>query len=126
MSERREHAPASGRLDGLLWAIFANCAVITAILVPAHILVQGVLGPLHLSPVVDQHYDTFRAALFNPIVKTYIGLVAALCFYTFGHRLKYMLIDLGVPIPKAWLSLALYGVAAAGCGYAAFVLANVP
>lgn len=116
----------SGRLDGLLWATFANCAVITAILLPAHILVQGVLGPLHLSPVLDQHYDTLRAAILNPIVKIYFGVVAALCFYTFGHRVKYMLIDLGVPIPKYWLSLVTYGVAAAGCGYAAYVLASVP
>lgn len=116
----------SGRLDGLLWAVFANCAVITAILVPAHVLVQGVLGPLHVVPVVDQHYDTFRAMLLNPIVKAYIGVVAALAFYTFGHRVKYMLIDLGVPVPKYWLSLATYGVAAAGCGFAAYVLASVP
>jgi fumarate reductase subunit D len=121
-----ESGTRSGRLDGLLWAIFANCAVITAILLPAHIFVQGVLGPLHLAPVLDQHYDSFRAALLNPIVKTYFGLVAALCFYTFGHRVKYMLIDLGVPIPKYWLSLATYGVAAAGCGFAGYVLASVP
>lgn len=118
--------PAGGRLDGLLWAVFANCAVITAILVPAHVLVQGLLGPLHLAPVLDQHYDTLRAALLNPLVKIYIGVVAALAFYTFGHRVKYILIDLGVPIPKYWLSLGTYGLAAVGCGFAAYVLASVP
>jgi fumarate reductase subunit D len=120
------HPPRSGRLDGLLWAIFANCAVITAILVPSHILVQGVLGPLGWSPVVDQHFDTMHAAVFNPLVKIYFGLVAALCFFTFGHRVKYMLIDLGVPIPKYWLSLFGYGLTAVGCGFAAYVLASVP
>ncbi|HEX6489531.1 MAG TPA: hypothetical protein VF137_11770 [Candidatus Dormibacteraeota bacterium] len=120
------HAPRSGRLDGLLWATFANCAVITAILVPAHIFVQGVLGPLHLAPVLDQHYDTMWATLNNPIVKAYFFVVSALVFYTFGHRVKYMLIDLGVPIPKYWLSLLTYGLAVVGIGFAAFVLISVP
>jgi len=121
-----EHRPGSGRMDGLLWATFANCALISAILVPAHIFVQGVLGPLHLSPVIDQHYDTMWAALNNPLVKIYFGIVSALVFYTFGHRVQYMLIDLGVPIPKYWLSLATYGLAVAGIGFAIFVLISVP
>ncbi len=132
MSEHRGAAgahgarPKSGRVDALLWALFANCALITAILIPAHIFVQGVLGPLKLAPVFDQHYDTMWAALNNPLVKVYFGLVSALAFYTFGHRVKYMLIDLGVPVPKYWLSLVTYGVAVAGVGFAIFVLISVP
>ena len=121
-AERRK----SGRLDGLLWATFANCALITAILVPAHIFVQGVLGPLRFAPVIDQHYDTMWATLNNPLVKIYFGIVSALVFYTFGHRVKYMLIDLGVPISKYWVSLATYGLTAIGIGFAAYVLVSVP
>jgi len=121
-----EHRPKSGRTDGLLWAIFANCAVITAILIPAHIFVQGVLGPLRLAPVLDQHYDTMWAALNNPLFKIYVGVVSALAFYTFGHRVKYMLIDLGIPVPKYWLSLVTYGLAVAGIGFSIFVLISVP
>jgi fumarate reductase subunit D len=123
MSERRRHG---GRLDGLLWALFANCALITAILIPAHVFVQGVLGPLRLAPVFDQHYNTMWAALNNPLVKVYFGIVSALVFYTFGHRVKYMLIDLGVPIPKYWLSLVTYGLAAAALAFAIVVLVAVP
>lgn len=122
----QRHKAGSGLLDGLLWAIFANCAVITAILVPAHILVQGVLGPMHSVPVIDQHYDTFARAMSNPLVKIYFGVVAGLSFYTFGHRVKYMLIDLGLPMPKYWLSLVTYGLAVAGWGFIVFVLLSVP
>jgi fumarate reductase subunit D len=115
-----------GRLDGLLWAVFANCAVLTAILVPAHIFVQGVLGPLHLVPVFDQHYDTMRAAVFNPLVKVYIGIVAALAFFAAGHRLEFILHDLNLGISKYALGLFSYGLTAVGCGFAAYVLLSVP
>jgi fumarate reductase subunit D len=81
------------------WFLFAQGGVIAAILLPVHILVQGILGPLGLQ-VVDRHYDTWARALGNPIVKLYLLVLIALPFFHFAHRLRYFLVDLGVPAAR--------------------------
>ncbi len=82
------------------WFLFAQGGVIAAILVPVHVLVQGILGPLGIVPVVDRHYDTWIQVLGNPIVKLYLLVLIALPFYLFAHRLRYFLVDLGVPAAR--------------------------
>jgi fumarate reductase subunit D len=82
------------------WFLFAQGGVLAAILVPVHILVQGILGPLGIVPVVDRHYDTWVRFLGNPIAKLYLLVLIALPFYLFAHRLRYFLVDLGVPAAR--------------------------
>lgn len=113
-------------LPSLLWATFAQCAVITALLVPVQILVQGVLGPLGWLPYPDHDYATFARALSNPLVKLYLFVVFATSFYVFGHRLRYLLLDLGLRVGKRLSGVLLYGLAALGTLAAAYVLINVP
>jgi len=83
------------------WFLFAQGGVIAAVLIPAHVLVQGILGPLKIVPVVDQHYDTWINILGNPIVKLYLLVLIAFPFFHFAHRLRYLLVDLGVPAAKS-------------------------
>jgi len=113
------------RVNALLWATFAQCAVITALIVPAHILVQGVLAPLGIVPAFDQHHSTFAAALGNPFVKLYLLVLFATVFYTFGHRVRYLLTDL-VHGYKPVFTVLGYGLAAVGIVVAAYVILTVP
>jgi fumarate reductase subunit D len=83
------------------WFMFAQGGVIAAILIPVHVLVQGILGPLGVVPVVDRHYDTWINILANPIVKLYLLVLIAFPFFHFAHRLRYLLVDLGVPAAKS-------------------------
>jgi fumarate reductase subunit D len=83
------------------WFMFAQGGVIAALLIPVHILVQGVLGPLNVVPVVDRHYDTWISILGNPIVKLYLLVLIAVPFFHFAHRLRYLLVDFGVPAAKS-------------------------
>ena len=83
------------------WFLFAQGGVLAAILIPVHILVQGILGPLGIVPVVDRHYDTWIRILGNPIVKLYLLVLIALPFFHFAHRLRYLLVDLGVPAARS-------------------------
>ena len=117
--------PGPNRLQGLLWVAFANAAVLTALVVPAHILVQGVLGPLRLVPSFDQKYATFASALSDPLVKIYLLLVIAATFYLCGHRLRYVIHELGVH-GKLVLGVVLYGLAAIGTVAAGYLLFNLP
>jgi fumarate reductase subunit D len=117
--------PGPNRLQGLLWAGFANAAVLTALIVPAHILVQGVLGPLGIVPSFDHTYATFARAMSDPLVKIYFLIVAAAVFYLCGHRVRYVVHELGVH-GKLITGLVLYGLAALGTLIAAVLLFTLP
>jgi fumarate reductase subunit D len=117
--------PGPDRVNALLWATFAQCAVITALIVPAHILVQGVLAPLGIVPAFDQHYASFAAALSNPLVKIYLLVLFATVFYTFGHRVRYLMTDLAHGY-KPLFGAVGYGLAVIGIAATAYVLFTVP
>ncbi len=83
------------------WFLFSQGGVIAALLIPVHVLFQGILGPLGIVPVVDRRYDTWVALLGNPIVKLYLLVLIAVPFFHFAHRLRYLLVDFGVPAAKS-------------------------
>jgi fumarate reductase subunit D len=95
----RSSRPALAHL--FWWFMFSQGGVLAALLVPVHILVQGILGPLGIVPVVDRHYDTWIRILGNPIVKVYLLVLIAVPFFLFAHRLRYLLVDLGVSGAKS-------------------------
>jgi len=88
--------------------MFAQGGVLAAILIPVHILVQGILGPLGIVRVVDRHYDTWINVLSNPLVKLYILVLIAFPFFHFAHRLRYLLVDLGVKQAKSLPAQAVF------------------
>jgi succinate dehydrogenase subunit D len=80
------------------WFMFAQGGVIAAILLPVHIFFQGILGPLgYVKVATPQDIDL----LGNPIVKLYLLVLIAVPFFHFAHRLRYLLVDLGVPAARS-------------------------
>ena len=92
----------------VFWFLFANGGVITAVLLPVHVLIQGVLGPLRIVPSVDQHYDTWVRVLGNPLVKLYLLVLIMFAFFHFAHRTRYLLMDLGVHAAKTLPAQAVF------------------
>ena len=91
--------PARTALAHLLWwFLFAQGGVLAAVLLPVHILLQGILGPLGVVKVVTPENT---AILGNPIVKLYLLVLIAVPFFHFAHRLRYLLVDFGVPAARA-------------------------
>jgi len=90
------------------WFMFAQGGVIAAILIPVHVLVQGILGPLGVVRVADRHYDTWVSLLGNPIVKLYLLVLIAVPFFHFAHRLRYLLVDMGVHAAKSAVAQAIF------------------
>jgi fumarate reductase subunit D len=80
------------------WFLFAQGGVIAAILLPVHILFQGILGPLGIVNVVRPDDVSLLA---NPIVKLYLLVLIAVPFFHFAHRLRYLLVDLGIPAARS-------------------------
>jgi fumarate reductase subunit D len=127
MTNEHSHAtpkPGPNRLQGLLWAAFATAGVLGALIVPAHILVLGVLGPLGV-PAFDRHFSTFASGMSNPLVKIWFLIVAMVIFYMVGHRLRYVTHELGVH-GKLVVGVAYYGLAAVGIVFAGWVLFTTP
>ena len=83
------------------WFMFSTGGVVAAIFIPVHVLIQGILGPLGVVPVVDRHYDTWARVLSNPLVKLYLLVLIAVPFFHFAHRLRYLLVDFGVHAAKS-------------------------
>jgi succinate dehydrogenase subunit D len=123
MNEHTERAPKVALSHLFWWFMFAQGGGLAALVLPVHILVQGVLGPLGIVPVVDRHYDTWISILGNPIVKLYLLVLIALPFFHFAHRLRYLLVDLGVPAAKGVpAQVIFYGGAVAVTLFAVWVL----
>ena len=111
MSEARRR-PALSHL--FFWFLFSQGGVITALLLPVHVLIQGILGPLGIVPVVDRHYDTWINVLGNPLVKLYLLVLIMFAFFHFAHRLRYFLMDLGVHSAKTLPAQAVFYGGAVG------------
>ena len=90
------------------WFMFAQGGGIAALFIPVHILVQGIVGPLGIVHVVDRNYDTWISILGNPIVKLYLLVLISLPFFHFAHRLRYLLVDLGIPAAKSLAAQVIF------------------
>ena len=118
-----EHARRPALAHLFWWFMFAQGGVLAALLIPVHILVQGILGPLGIVKVVDRHYDTWISILGNPIVKLYLLVLISLPFFHFAHRLRYLLVDLGFPAAKSFpAQVVFYGAAVVVTLLAIYVL----
>lgn len=98
MSEQVRQRPAVSHL--FWWFLFSQGGLIAAIFLPVQVLVQGILGPLGIVPVVDRHYNTWANVIGNPLVKLYLLVLIGFSFFHFAHRLRYFLVDLGVAAAK--------------------------
>jgi fumarate reductase subunit D len=114
------------------WGLFAVGGMVAALLVPVHILLQGVLGPLGIVPVVGSDpdplraYETLAAAVANPLVKLYLFVLISLPLFHAAHRLRYFVLDLGVHGARTLVAFVFYGAAVAGTLFTAYVLLTVP
>ena len=99
MNAEAKQRPALAHL--FFWFLFSQGGVLAALLLPAHVLVQGILGPLGFVPVVDRHHDTWINVLGNPLVKLYLLVFFAFAFFHYAHRIRYFLVDLGVHAAKS-------------------------
>ena len=90
------------------WFMFSQGGVIAALLLPVHILIQGILAPLGFVTSVDRNGQLFYNALANPIVKLYLLVLIALPFFHFAHRLRYLLVDLGIPAARSVVAQVIF------------------
>jgi fumarate reductase subunit D len=123
---RQVPKPHPDRAHTLSWALFGAGGMVAALLLPVHILIQGILGPLGIVPVVDHQYETFARALSNPLVKLYIIVLVALPMWHWAHRFQFWLHHIGVHVGRRVLPPLMYGIAVAVSAVAVYLVLTTP
>jgi fumarate reductase subunit D len=109
-------------IEPFWWALFGAGGFIAALLLPAHILVNGLIWP-NLGPN-DPTVSARRLAnlLGNPIVKLYLLALISLPLFHWAHRFRYFLFDLGLHGGRMGIAVLCYGLAVLGTIAAIVVL----
>ncbi len=102
--------------EPLWWLPFSGGMMLDALLMPALIIITGVLVPMGMIMPED-----LRLMLLNPWVQAVLFVLIALTFFHAAHRTRFVLADLGLKAPKL-LAFLCYGAAILGTLYAAAVV----
>jgi fumarate reductase subunit D len=119
------HHPVKHHPEPLLWMLFSAGGVVSAMLMPALVLLFGVLFPLGwLTPPSHQH---MLLVLGHPITRLVLFGLCALSLFHWAHRFRHTLYDgLQIKHLNEVIALLSYGAAIAVTGIAAYLLWTVP
>ncbi|PYN44887.1 MAG: fumarate reductase subunit D [Candidatus Rokuibacteriota bacterium] len=93
------------------WLLFAAGGMVAALLVPVHLLVQGLAVPLGWTSI---SHARMLALAAQPLVKLYLFALIALPLYHWAHRFRFILEDLGLRGLRTPIALLSYGAAVLG------------
>ncbi len=108
---------ARSKNEAFWWSLFAAGGGVAAILVPIHIIVNGIGEPLAwASP------SWIRELVSNPLVKLYFLVLFSLPFFHCAHRIRHVLYDSGLRGMQAPVAIVCYGAALASTLWAVRVI----
>ena len=101
--------------------MFSAGGVVAALLVPVHILLQGLAVPLGAIDPAALAHERMQALIASPLVKIYLLILLVLPLYHAAHRIRFTLYELGI---RAHLPVAVvcYGAALAGTVASVWIL----
>ena len=102
------------------WGMFSAGGVVAALLVPIHLILDGLAAPLGLAESGGVG-ARMQALIANPLVKIYVFVLIVLPLYHAAHRLRFTLAELGLKA-DGLLSVLFYGGALLGTVATAYVL----
>ena len=94
------------------WSLFAAGGMAAAMLVPAHLLLVGILVPTGV--VKPLAYGDAHALLAHPLVRAYLVVFLSLPLFHWAHRFRFTLVDMGMRRASGALAVLFYGAAIAG------------
>ena len=106
------------------WGMFSAGGMVAALLVPIHVLLDGLAVPLGLLKSETVGYERMHSLLANPLVKLYFFVFMALPLFHAAHRIRFSLYELGVRKHRLSVSVLCYGGALAGTAVAAYLLSK--
>ena len=111
-------------IEPMWWGLFMAGAGVAGLLLPIHILVNGLMIPLGLVPR-ELEANWLATLVMNPIVKLYLLVLVALPLFHWAHRFRYFLFDLGLHVARMPLAVLCYGAAIVGTIWAIVTLIRI-
>lgn len=111
---------ARSKNEAFWWSLFAAGGGLAAMLVPVHIIVNGI-GEPHgwVSPA------GIRALVAYPLVKLYLLALFSLPFFHCAHRIRHILYDFGLRGMPAPVAIVCYGAALLSTLWAVSVICSL-
>ena len=107
--------------EALAWGLFSAGGMVSALLVPALLLLFGVVFPLGVLEPPD--YPYLLAVLSNPLTRVALLVLCVLSLLHWAHRFRHTLnMLLRLDRLRTPIGLLCYGAAIAGSVWAAIVL----
>ncbi len=104
----------SNSREAFWWSLFSAGGVLAALFLPAIILVTGLFLPFFSGQDVDAVYGRLHATLSMWWVRGLIFVVVFLSLFHCFHRIRHILMDLGLRHASTALSVCCYGIAGVG------------
>ena len=105
-----------------LWLLFSAGGVLSAMVMPAMVLILGIAIPLGWVPTPT--YEHMAAVLGNPIVRLVLLGLCVLSLFHWAHRFRHTLHD-ALGIKGGAMAALCYGAAVVGSAVAAYLLWQV-
>ncbi len=99
--------------EAFWWSLFAAGGVLAALFVPVLVVMTGLLLP-RAAQTTPERYEQIRAAFGFWPVRILLVVVVALGFFHCVHRIRHVLMGLGLHSADRLLAVICYGVASAG------------
>ena len=114
------------KMEALAWLLFSAGAIISAILLPVHILFNGLAFQLGFMPEQSFSYSFMLARLANPLLRLFLLLIFASATYHSLHRIRHLLLDLGLQRYSKPIAAIIYGLSAVLIILGLYALLSIP
>jgi fumarate reductase subunit D len=111
--------------EPFLWILFSAGGVVSAMLMPIHLLLFGLAFPLGwLEP---PNYERLLELAGHPVARVYLVLFSALPLFHWAHRFRFTLYDgLQIKHLNELINFFCYGGAVIGTVLAAYLVWKIP
>ncbi len=99
--------------------------MVAALVVPALVVATGLILPWLTEPKTQASYDNLHAAVTWWPMRAALFVVVFLSLFHCGHRIRHVLVDLGLKGASRLLAVLCYGAALAGTVITAVVVVRM-
>ena len=104
--------------EPIVWSLFSAGGVLTALTVPALIVLLGFAIPLGWITPSHEHINTLVG---HPLTRLFVVALVSLGLFHWAHRFRFTLIDIGLHSLETLITVLCYGAAIVGTGVAVYV-----
>ena len=111
--------------EPFLWLLFSAGGVVSAMLLPIHLLLFGLAFPLGW--LDSPSHERLLALARHPITRIYLFALCSLSLFHWAHRFRFTLYDgLQIKHLNELINIFCYGGAVVGTGLAVYLLWSIP